>query len=117
MPMTVDSSAAGHLDVGEAYAACAVRELQEEAGLAVDTALLVPLSVNVDDAEFRPGCRHVDFCFVVVLASAPIARAGSDVMEITWYPMDATPAVNEHMRRHLDALRRYVSGDGIGSSA
>jgi isopentenyl-diphosphate delta-isomerase len=30
-----DSSASGHLDTGEAYDACAVRELREEIGLAV----------------------------------------------------------------------------------
>src|SRR5687768_12939817 len=32
-PGTWDSSASGHLDVGESYDACAVREVQEELGL------------------------------------------------------------------------------------
>jgi 16S rRNA (adenine1518-N6/adenine1519-N6)-dimethyltransferase len=32
-PLKWDSSAAGHLDVGESYAACAVRELEEEIGI------------------------------------------------------------------------------------
>jgi len=35
-PGTWDSSASGHLDRGEAYDACAVRELREEIGLVTD---------------------------------------------------------------------------------
>ena len=35
-PGTWDSSASGHLDQGETYDACAVRELREEIGLRVD---------------------------------------------------------------------------------
>ena len=37
-PGAWDSSASGHLDAGEDYDACAVRELREEIGLAVDRA-------------------------------------------------------------------------------
>ncbi|MCB1227356.1 MAG: ribosomal RNA small subunit methyltransferase A, partial [Verrucomicrobiales bacterium] len=36
-PLKWDSSAAGHLDAGETYAQAAVRELREEAGIAVET--------------------------------------------------------------------------------
>lgn len=37
-PGTWDSSASGHLDQGEAYDACAVREMREEIGLTTETA-------------------------------------------------------------------------------
>jgi 16S rRNA (adenine1518-N6/adenine1519-N6)-dimethyltransferase len=37
-PGTWDSSASGHLAVGESYDACAVRELREELGLTLDRA-------------------------------------------------------------------------------
>jgi isopentenyl-diphosphate delta-isomerase type 1 len=37
-PGAWDSSASGHLDTGEEYDACAVRELREEIGLVVDRA-------------------------------------------------------------------------------
>lgn len=36
-----DTSAAGHVDSGESYQACAVRELQEELGIVVDEGALV----------------------------------------------------------------------------
>lgn len=36
-PGTWDSSSSGHLDCGESYDACAVRELEEEIGLRVST--------------------------------------------------------------------------------
>jgi 16S rRNA (adenine1518-N6/adenine1519-N6)-dimethyltransferase len=35
-PLVWDSSAAGHLDVGESYADCAVREVHEEVGIRVE---------------------------------------------------------------------------------
>ena len=37
-PGVWDSSASGHLNVGEAYEACAIREVQEEIGLRLDHA-------------------------------------------------------------------------------
>ena len=38
-PLTWDSSAAGHLDVGESYATCALREVKEELGIEVESTL------------------------------------------------------------------------------
>jgi isopentenyl-diphosphate Delta-isomerase len=47
-----DSSASGHLDTGEGYDACAVRELREEIGLQLDSAPLrlfkLPASEETD---------------------------------------------------------------------
>jgi 16S rRNA (adenine1518-N6/adenine1519-N6)-dimethyltransferase len=40
-PLTWDSSAAGHLDVGESYATCALRELTEELGITVPSTTLI----------------------------------------------------------------------------
>jgi 16S rRNA (adenine1518-N6/adenine1519-N6)-dimethyltransferase len=36
-PLAWDSSASGHLDVGESYAACAIREVREELGIEVES--------------------------------------------------------------------------------
>jgi 16S rRNA (adenine1518-N6/adenine1519-N6)-dimethyltransferase len=54
-PLQWDSSAAGHLDVGESYAACAIRETREEVGIEItDTELAAQL----------PAGTHTDFEFV-----------------------------------------------------
>ncbi len=53
-PLKWDSSAAGHLDVGESYAAAAVRELREELGVdiaATELAAALPAS-ELTDFEF-----------------------------------------------------------------
>jgi 16S rRNA (adenine1518-N6/adenine1519-N6)-dimethyltransferase len=51
-PLAWDSSAAGHLDTGESYAAAAVRELREELGLeapSTERALKVPAGPETDN--------------------------------------------------------------------
>lgn len=50
-PLKWDSSAAGHLDVGESYAACAIREVREEVGLEITTtelALQLPAGTHTE---------------------------------------------------------------------
>ncbi|MCB1097731.1 MAG: ribosomal RNA small subunit methyltransferase A [Verrucomicrobiae bacterium] len=49
-PGAWDSSAAGHLDVGESYADCAVRELDEELGIQTDTNALA-YHATIDSCE------------------------------------------------------------------
>ena len=41
-----DSSAAGHLDVGESYADCAVRELEEELGVAAEVEKVAEIAAS-----------------------------------------------------------------------
>jgi 16S rRNA (adenine1518-N6/adenine1519-N6)-dimethyltransferase len=55
-PLTWDSSASGHLDVGESYANCAIRELREELGIEV------PATQKVADipATERTGMEFVE---------------------------------------------------------
>jgi 16S rRNA (adenine1518-N6/adenine1519-N6)-dimethyltransferase len=54
-PLKWDSSAAGHLDVGESYAACAIRETREEIGIDIDSTEL---------AAQLPAGTHTDHEFV-----------------------------------------------------
>lgn len=54
-PLKWDSSAAGHLDVGESYAACAIREVREEVGLEITATEL---------AAQLPAGTHTDYEFV-----------------------------------------------------
>lgn len=54
-PLKWDSSAAGHLDVGESYAACAIREVREEMGLEI---------TGTELAAQLPAGQHTDHEFV-----------------------------------------------------
>jgi 8-oxo-dGTP pyrophosphatase MutT (NUDIX family) len=108
----------GHVEPSDpTLRAAAVRELAEEAGLLIEPGALDPLSVGVDDREFRPGCRHADFCFTIVLPNSVDASARSDVLEVGWFGLDSLPDVNDHMRHHLEALQLYLAEGGSGSSA
>ena len=55
-PGTWDSSASGHLDTGESYDACAVRELREELGLVLSAP---PQRVFKLTACLETGQEHV----------------------------------------------------------
>ncbi len=54
-PLKWDSSAAGHLDVGESYAACAIRETREEIGIEI---------LSTELAAQLPAGAHTDHEFV-----------------------------------------------------
>jgi len=54
-PLKWDSSAAGHLDVGESYAACAIRETREEIGIEI---------ISTELAAQLPAGAHTDHEFV-----------------------------------------------------
>lgn len=54
-PLKWDSSAAGHLDVGESYAACAIRETREEVGIEI---------TGTELAAELPAGDHTDHEFV-----------------------------------------------------
>lgn len=96
----------GHVeDDDEALRTAACREVLEEVGLRLAPESLEPLAVVVDRTEFRPGCRHVDFCFVVVVSEPVDVTPASDVSEATWFDLDDCPPVNEHIATHLRALR------------
>jgi 8-oxo-dGTP pyrophosphatase MutT (NUDIX family) len=96
----------GHVEPTDAsLRAAVVREALEEVGLLLTEDALVPLSFIADAAPLDNGCAHWDFCFVRVLNDAVPATPASDVSEARWFPLDALPDVNDHMRQHLDAVR------------
>lgn len=96
----------GHVEPSDAsLRATVVREAREEVGLLLTEDALVPLSFIADEAPVADGCAHWDFCYVRVLNDAVPATPASDVIEARWFPLDALPAVNDHLRQHLDAVR------------
>ncbi len=86
-PGTWDSSASGHLDTGEDYDACAVRELREEIGLEIPAA---PRRVFKVDA--CPATGH-EFCWIYTCNSeGPFQLQASEIDRGEWFHPDAVTA-------------------------
>jgi isopentenyldiphosphate isomerase len=86
-----DSSASGHLDTGEAYDACAVREVREEIGLALAQP---PQRLFKIDAGRETGC---EFCWIYrVENEGPFTLHPDEIETGGWFALDAvTQWVNE----------------------
>lgn len=95
-----DSSASGHLDSGEAYDACAVRELQEEIGLRVSTP---PRRVVKIDA-----CPETDAEFVWVYrceSEGPFTLNPEEIERGNWFaPAEISRWVNEQPQDFASAF-------------
>jgi len=96
-----DSSCSGHLDVGEAYDAAAVRELREELGLEV---------ASVPTRWFRvEACAETgkEFCWVYRLQSAgPFILHPDEIESGAWFqPAAVTRLVAERPQDYCSAFR------------
>jgi len=88
-PSVWDSSASGHLDVGESYAACAVRELKEEIGAVVESTTKV---ADVPPTE-RTGMEFVELHSVNY--DGPIKFAPDEIEVGQWFkPATVTDWLN-----------------------
>jgi 16S rRNA (adenine1518-N6/adenine1519-N6)-dimethyltransferase len=79
-PLKWDSSAAGHLDVGESYADCAIRETFEEAGVRIE---------GTECIAQLPAGAHTDFEFVelhLARHNGPIKFPPEEVATGEWFP-------------------------------
>lgn len=82
-PGTWDSSASGHLDQGESYDHCAMRELREEIGLVIDQ---VPTRMLFLEASARTG---QEFCWVYRCESeGPFVLQASEIDRGEWFHPD-----------------------------
>lgn len=85
-PGVWDSSAAGHLDTGEDYAACAVRELQEELGIAKET---------IVEVGKLPPSPATGWEFVTLYAAqyqGSLRFPCSEIDAVQWFPL---PVIEE----------------------
>ncbi|MFN0125888.1 MAG: 16S rRNA (adenine(1518)-N(6)/adenine(1519)-N(6))-dimethyltransferase RsmA [Verrucomicrobiales bacterium] len=80
-----DSSAAGHLDVGESYAACAVRELEEELGL--DRTADPPKRIARLDAGPETGWEFVEL-FTVTADPRRLRLPAAEIEAVLAFPPD-----------------------------
>jgi isopentenyldiphosphate isomerase len=99
-PGVWDSSASGHLDSGEDYDACAVRELREEIGLSLT---LPPRRLFKIDA-----CEATDAEFVWVYrceSEGPFTLHPDEIDEGGWFtPAEVTRWMNERPQDFASAL-------------
>jgi len=79
-----DSSAAGHLDVGESYAACALRELGEELGIAAPAA--PPVKAARIDACAETGWEFVEL-FTVTASTSKLAFPAAEIEAVQAFPI------------------------------
>jgi isopentenyl-diphosphate Delta-isomerase len=90
-PGVWDSSSSGHLDTGEDYDACAIRELREEIGLVIDKA---PERVFKIDACTETG---QEFVWVYKLQSeGPFTLHPDEIERGDWF---AAPYVSEWIKK------------------
>ncbi len=82
-PLKWDSSAAGHLDVGESYAACAIRETREEVGIEI---------TGTELAAQLPAGTHTDFEFVelhIARHNGPMKCLPEEIATGDWFKPEA----------------------------
>lgn len=98
---------AGLMERGETPIAAAVREAQEETGIALAEGDLQPATPN---AMVHTKGRWVDMVFIarVPAETTELCVDGAEVWEAQWYPVDALPKLTP-------ATARLLSHYGIGS--
>jgi 8-oxo-dGTP diphosphatase len=99
------STPGGHLDFGEAPAACAIREAAEETGLAVRSATFVGVTNDVFDEE-----RHyVTLWFLADgVSGEAVLTATYEMSELRWFGRNKLPDPL------FPPLRRLLDGEALG---
>ncbi|HEY0117183.1 MAG TPA: NUDIX domain-containing protein [Cellulomonas sp.] len=101
------ASLAGHVDPGESVHEAAVREVAEEAGIVVDQADLVPLTVLHRFERGGPAVeQRVDVFFSATRwQGTPAVREPDKAAAMGWFPLDHLPEpLVPHERLVLEAL-------------
>jgi len=95
------STPGGNLDFGEEPAACAVREVREETGIAVGAVQFVGATNDVFEAERK---HYVTLWFEADYVDGDAyARADDELSEVGWFSLDELPEpLFLSMRNRLD---------------
>ena len=99
----------GHIEVGEAPAATAARELREETGLSLDPVSPDPVTLSRDAMPADdPGPAHVHWGLGYLFAGDPTAPATvKGDRPAAWFPIGALPAA-PHPPTWTPLLARFV---------
>ncbi len=103
-----DSSSSGHLDTGEAYDACAVREVREELGLDLKSGTRGTRPSELEKLFKIDACRETgwEFCWIYRCASeGPFVLHPEEIETGAWFAPDAvTKWVNEQPQDFASAF-------------
>lgn len=102
-PGTWDSSASGHLDQGETYDACAIRELREEIGLVTGNGAPPRRLFYL---ESSPATGHEFVWVYLCLAEGPFVLQPSEVDRGEWFHPETVTGWLE--RRPMDFADAFV---------
>jgi 8-oxo-dGTP diphosphatase len=105
------AAAAGHVEADESVYEAAVREADEELGIAIDAADLTPIcAMHRTHGNHKPIDERVDFFFECRRWQGEARLAETDkAIDLQWYDLAALPDnVVPHERRVLDGL---LTGD------
>ncbi|MFF7196874.1 NUDIX domain-containing protein [Streptomyces sp. NPDC008079] len=80
----------GHVSIGESALAAAVRELEEEVGIAVPAADLRPVG-TYDTPGRDPRGRYVTAAYTATLPALAEPTAGDDAAAARWWPLADLP--------------------------
>ncbi len=99
----------GHLDLGETFEACAIREIAEEIGIEIDTPQLVGISNNL--LTFQEEGKHtVSICMQVEYSGDRAAKImePEKCAQLMWASPDELP--EPHFEASRNAIALWQSG-------
>jgi 8-oxo-dGTP pyrophosphatase MutT (NUDIX family) len=96
----------GHIDPGETPAAAALRESEEETGLAVRFAGGSPQLIHVDVHPGPRGHTHLDLRYLVEAGDADPAPGPDESQDVAWFDWDAAIEIagDDRLRSLLKVL-------------
>lgn len=110
----------GHVDSGETPPAAALREAQEETGLALSHPSSGPLLLHVDVHEAAGGHVHLDLRYLLLGPDADPAPPPGESPEVRWFGWEEAIALSdEGLATALAQARRQVRAmvDGTDGSS
>jgi len=104
----------GHLDPGEWPQDAALRECEEETGLAVHHPAAGPVLVHVDVHDAADGHVHLDLRYLVLGPDAAPAPPPGESQEVAWFSWgEATALTDEALAGALRSARRLIATGAV----